>query len=257
MKQKLLAAVAAAMLTAMGFAQESAHTITIRAALEKRECPAIVDAVNAGIAVNDPEAMYQAARLFDGLGCVAADKNRALSLYEKAADAGHAAAAGKLGTKHGLGEGVAQGYAQAAAWFRKAMPQALQSVPAELDYSVGYTMTLAQLTRERWRASADDIDQSGVSAAVVKFNPATGKLTVDFERRPLFTSGSATSAARRAVWVALTEAWESAQKAAPAPEKSRLGAIELNARIDIEAPARDRAAGRGPAPTVPMGGSKY
>lgn len=235
MRFRLLAPVPFALLVATVLAQESSHGEAIRAAMEKRDCAAIVDAVNAGMAAKDRDTQFHAARLFDGLGCVDLDKKRAVSLYEAAAKAGHAGAAEKLGVKHGLGETVAQDYLLAGALFRKANPQALKTVPAEADYSVGYTMTLAHMTRERWRPSADDVDQSGISAAVMHFNPATGKLTVEFERRPLFSSHSATPAARRAMWGSLTDAWESAQKSAPAPDKARLTATVLEARIEVEA----------------------
>lgn len=255
MKFRLLASVPFALLLATVPAQESSHGAAIRAAIEKRDCVAIVDAVNAGMAVRDPDTQFHAARLFDGLGCVDVDKKRALSLYEAAAKAGHAGAAEKLGVKHGLGEGVPQDYLLAGGLFRKANPQALKSV-AEADYSVGYTMTLAHLTRERWRPSADDVEQSGISAAVMQFNPATGKLTVEFERRPLFSSHSGTPAARRTMWGSLTDAWESAQKSAPAPDKARLTATVLEARIEVEAPASDGTASRAPV-TAPGGKSKY
>lgn len=257
MNLKLLALLPSALLVGAVHAQESSHGMAIRAAIEKRDCAAIVDAVNAGMAVKDLDTQFHAASLFDGLGCVDVDKKRATTLYEAAAKAGHAGAQEKLGIKHGLGEGVTQDYLLAGGLFRKANPQALKTAPAEADYSIGYTMTLAHLTRERWQPSADDVDQSGISVAVMQFNPATGKLTVEFERRPLFSSHSGTPAARRAMWGSLTDAWESAQKSATAPDKARLTAAVLEARIEVEA-GSDGTAGRAPAPaTAPGGKSKY
>lgn len=249
--------IAAALTAQHIIAQESTHAAAIRAAMEKRDCAAVVDAVNEGMAAKDTETLHQAGRLFDGLGCVSVDKKRAASLYETAAKAGHAAAAAHLGAKYGLGEGVTQDYATAATWFRKAMPVALQAVPADADYSVGYTMTLVHVTRERLHVPADALDQSGVGAALLRFDPVNDKLSVDFERRANYTSGAYTSSARRTVWVAVTDAWSAATKAAPAPDRSRLSATEIKASIDMPAPERDKAVSSGVPSSAPQGGGRY
>ena len=98
-------------------AQSTAQADAAMAALEQKNCEAASDALNKGMANNEPKSFYLAGQLFEYGVCLKTDPAKAAALYERAALLGDNESARLLAGLHARGAGIAQSYKEAGRWY--------------------------------------------------------------------------------------------------------------------------------------------
>jgi hypothetical protein len=116
-------------------------------------CPALLEQINRGLRVPQPEALRAAGGQFETGECVGTDAALASQFFGLAARLGDHAAARHLALMFGCGRGVVQSYANAGAWLagKGLSDEAIEP----WDYSVGRAYTLIALALEQVQFSAD------------------------------------------------------------------------------------------------------
>jgi len=163
-----------------GSAPARAELPGVRAAIAAGDCKAAGDAINAGLARNDPEAYFFAGLLYDQTGCVDHDPAHAARLYRRALALGYDDAGPYLGLLYGLGQGVPQDYVQAHRAFHgdKALASDATASPAELA-ALGYGETIAQLALRKV-SYPPSANRNGIEGSIdVMLAPSSGKIDFD------------------------------------------------------------------------------
>lgn len=101
----------------------------------------------------DPEELYRQGLRYETGDGVAQDDGKALNLYRRAAELGHADAQMKLGYFYHNGKGTSQNYTEAVKWHRKAAEQGLSVAQYNLGICCQYGQGTPRVTGKRWNGT--------------------------------------------------------------------------------------------------------
>ncbi len=166
-------------------AQSTAQADAALIALDQKNCEAATDALNKGMANNEPRSFFIAGQLFEYGICLKVDPAKSASTYERAALLGDTEAARSLAVLHARGAGVPQSYREAGRWYgvMRQEKQGLETPGAEFyarpdAIAKTYTEAVHDLAEQRMPYPRDAA-VAGVTGKVrVRFDPRTGAANV-------------------------------------------------------------------------------
>lgn len=103
--------------TEAAHAQSSVNADAALGALDRKDCEGVMDALNRGMAGNEPRSFYVTGQLYESGVCLRSDPARAAQAYERAALQGDSASSRSLALIHARGAGVPQSYREAGRWY--------------------------------------------------------------------------------------------------------------------------------------------
>lgn len=167
------------------YAQSSAQADAALLALGQKNCEAATDALNQGMASNEPRSYFIAGQLFEFGVCLKVDPARAAAVYERAALMGDADSARSLALLHARGAGVPQSYAEAGRWYAvmRQEKKGLETPNADSYAEPGaiaktYVEAVHDLAEQRM-VYPREAAAAGVTGKVrVRFDPRSGAATV-------------------------------------------------------------------------------
>ena len=168
-----------------GFAQSTVQADAAVIALDQKNCEAATDALNKGMANNEPKSFYIAGQLFEYGICLKTDPAKSAAVYERAALLGDTEAARSLALLHARGAGVAQSYQEAGRWYavmrgekKGVETQSAESYAAPDAVAKTYTEAVSDFSEQRMTYPREAA-VAGVTGKVrVRFDPRTGAASV-------------------------------------------------------------------------------
>ncbi len=167
------------------YAQSTAQADAAVIALEQQNCEAATDALNKGMANNEPKSFFIAGQLFEHGICLKTDPARSASVYERAALLGDAASARSLALLHARGAGVPQSYKEAGRWYAvmRGEKKGAETLNAE-SYATAdamaktYVQAVHDLAEQRMAYPREATAAKVTGKVRVRFDPRTGAANV-------------------------------------------------------------------------------
>lgn len=166
-------------------AQSTAQADAAVVALDQKNCEAATDALNKGMANNEPKSFFIAGQLFEYGVCLKVDPAKSASVYERAALLGDTEAARSLAVLHARGAGVPQSYQEAGRWYgvmrqERNSPEAPSGVSYAGPDAIAktYTNAVHDLAEQRMSYPREAAVASVTGKVRVRFDPRTGAATV-------------------------------------------------------------------------------
>ena len=224
------------MLGTVAFAQSTIHADAALAALDAKDCDGVMDALNKGMAADEPRAFYMAGQLFESGICLRADAARAAATYERAALQGDVAAARSLALLHARGAGVPQSWRDAGRGYgvmrQQQNPMDAYAAPdavAKTYVHAVHDLALQRMTYPRELATA------GVrGTVVVRFDPQSGTATLVSSNDNTGSSLARVGPNKHTFERALLAGYDAARKDLPRPPIPAVGSFATEREVRFE-----------------------
>lgn len=232
------------------YAQSTVQADAAVAALDQKNCEAATDALNQGMANNEPKSFFITGQLFEFGICLKADPARAALIYERAALLGDTESARSLALLHARGAGVPQSYKEAGRWYG-VMRQEKKGVetPGAEAYATPdaiaktYTAAVHDLAEQRMVYPTEASVQGVVGAVKVRFDPRSGIATVVSSRDNVGLSAIHLGPNKHLFERSLLAGYADAIKLLPKPELPATGDYATEHEVPFE---RTRNGSAGP-----------
>lgn len=233
-------------------AQSTAQADAAMIALEQRSCESATDALNKGMANNEPKSFYLAGELFEYGVCLKTDPAKAASVYERAALLGDTDSARKLAVLYARGSGVQQSYKAAGRWYgvMRQEKNGLETPSAESyarpDAVVRtYTEAVHDFAELRTEYPRDAV-AAGVTGKVrMRFDPRMGVATVVGSSDNTGLSMTHLGPNKRMFERALLAGYDDAVKALPKPDFPAAGDFATEREVQFDRSANSAAGPHG------------